>query len=281
MSGKTRFSAEQPLNIRRAAAQTLESLYAAGVTHVARAAAIPRVEAGAAAPSPQGPTTSSASAGPTASAREAMPVAALTAAQPPADCSLAATGKSNLSSTLEVLRREVIACQRCRELAQTRTQTVFGVGNPAARLVFIGEAPGADEDRQGEPFVGRAGQLLTKIIEACRLKRDDVYILNVLKCRPPGNRTPLPDEVENCRPFLEGQLAAIRPEFICCLGAVATRAVLELNAPMSRLRGKFYNYGDSTVICTYHPSYLLRNPAAKKDVWEDMKLLMRRMGVVL
>src|SRR5262245_42115105 len=122
---------------------------------------------------------------------------------------------------LEIVRGEVAACTRCRELAPTRTQTVFGVGNPQARLCFLGEAPGADEDRQGEPFVGRAGQLLTKIIEACTLRREDVYILNVLKCRPPGNRNPDPVEADHCREYLDGQLAIIQPEFICCLGAVA------------------------------------------------------------
>jgi DNA polymerase len=182
-------------------------------------------------------------------------------------------------SALAAIRNEVAACQRCVELVRSRTQTVFGVGNPQARLVFVGEAPGADEDRLGEPFVGRAGQLLTRIIEACTLKREDVYILNVLKCRPPDNRTPLPGEVEHCRGFLARQLEVIRPEFICCLGAVATRTLLNLNAPMSKLRGKFYQYGDSAVLCTYHPSYLLRNPAAKRDVWEDMKLLLARMGI--
>jgi DNA polymerase len=166
-------------------------------------------------------------------------------------------------------------------LASTRTQTVFGVGNPSARLVFIGEAPWADEDRQGEPFVGKAGQLLTKIIEACRLRREDVYIANVLKCRPPGNRTPAPDEVTHCRGYLDRQLAIIRPEYICCLGAVATRCLLGLESPMNRIRGKFFDYEGIPVLCTYHPAYLLRNPAAKRDVWDDMKLLMRRLGVEL
>src|SRR5690606_14043392 len=125
------------------------------------------------------------------------------------------------SLTLEILREEVAACTKCHELATTRTQTVFGVGNPKARLCFLGEAPGADEDRLGEPFVGRAGRLLNKIIEACQLKREDVYILNVIKCRPPGNRNPLPEEAMNCRPYLDRQLELIQPEFICCLGAVA------------------------------------------------------------
>jgi DNA polymerase len=173
----------------------------------------------------------------------------------------------------------VAACRLCDELAATRTQTVFGVGNPHARLCFLGEAPGADEDRQGEPFVGRAGQLLTRIIEACKLARSDVYILNVLKCRPPDNRTPLPSEVANCRGFLDRQLAQIQPEFICCLGAVAAQTLLETTAPIGRLRGKILSYNGMGVVCTYHPAYLLRNPAAKKDCWEDMKLLLGELGI--
>jgi uracil-DNA glycosylase len=183
--------------------------------------------------------------------------------------------------SLEIVRREVAACTLCDELAGTRTQTVFGVGNPQARLCFLGEAPGADEDRQGEPFVGRAGQLLTKIIEACTLTRQDVYILNVLKCRPPGNRNPLPDEVSNCRGFLDRQLSLIRPEYICCLGTIAAQTLLETDTPISRMRGKFFDYHGIPVMCTYHPAYLLRNPAAKKDVWDDMKVLMRKLGIEL
>lgn len=183
--------------------------------------------------------------------------------------------------TLEILQQEVAACTRCAELAGTRTQTVFGVGNPRAPLCFIGEAPGADEDRLGEPFVGRAGQLLTKIIEACRMQRGDVYILNMLKCRPPGNRTPLPHELANCRGFLERQLAIIRPQFICCLGAVAAQNLLGTTVSIGRLRGKVHLCRGAKVVCTYHPAYLLRNPAAKKDTWEDMKMLMREMGVEL
>jgi DNA polymerase len=180
-----------------------------------------------------------------------------------------------------VLAQEVAACTRCPHLAAARTQTVFGVGNPQARLCFFGEAPGADEDAQGEPFVGRAGQLLTRIIEACTLRREDVYILNTIKCRPPGNRNPLPEEVVNCREYYERQLEILRPEFICCLGTVAARAVLDTEASIGRLRGRFFQHGPSQVLCTYHPAYLLRNPAAKKDVWEDMQLLMARMGIPL
>jgi DNA polymerase len=180
--------------------------------------------------------------------------------------------------TLEVLRQEVAACTRCGELAATRTQTVFGGGNPRARLCFLGEAPGADEDRQGEPFVGRAGQLLSKMLVACKLSREDVYILNVLKCRPPGNRNPAPEEAQNCRPFLDRQLDLIQPEFICCLGAVAAQNLLNSTETIGRMRGKLHDYRGMKVVCTYHPAYLLRNPAAKGPAWEDLKMLMREMG---
>ncbi len=185
------------------------------------------------------------------------------------------------SEALAIIAREVAGCTLCSELAETRTQTVFGVGNPKARLCFMGEAPGADEDKQGEPFVGRAGQLLNKIIEACTLKREDVYILNTLKCRPPGNRNPLPHESANCRGYFDRQLQIIRPEFICCLGSVAAQNLLATEVTISRLRGKFHDYRGIQVVCTYHPAYLLRNPAAKRDVWEDMKMLMAKMGVKL
>lgn len=187
-------------------------------------------------------------------------------------------GASSAAPTLAVLQQEVAACTLCGELAATRTQTVFGVGNPRARLCMLGEAPGADEDRQGEPFVGRAGQLLNKILEACRLRREDVYILNILKCRPPGNRNPLPQEAQNCRRYLDRQLQLISPEFICCLGAVAAQNLLNTTQPIGRLRGKALSYGPAKVVCTYHPAYLLRNPSAKKYCWDDMKLLMRAMG---
>jgi len=189
--------------------------------------------------------------------------------------------RASNAATLELLQQEVAACTRCGELAATRTQTVFGVGDSRARLCFMGEAPGADEDRLGEPFVGRGGQLLNKIIEACRLKREDVYILNMLKCRPPGNRNPLPDELANCRPFLERQLELIQPEYICCLGAVASQNLLGTTTPIGKLRGKLHAYRGAKVVCTFHPAYLLRNPAAKKDCWEDMKFLMRQLGVEL
>lgn len=180
--------------------------------------------------------------------------------------------------TLKVLAEEVAGCTRCGELASTRTQTVFGVGDPKARLCFLGEAPGADEDKQGEPFVGRAGQLLNKILEACHLRREDVYILNILKCRPPNNRNPYPQESQNCRRYLNRQLELIKPEYICCLGSVAAQNLLATDVTIGRLRGSVHDYRGIKVVCTYHPAYLLRNPSAKKQTWEDMKLLMREMG---
>ena len=255
----------RPAPVTKAAIAALESLQRAGVTHVGkprRAAAKPLGE------EPQKPVAK-------AVASELPNGGELVSAKP------AAAAASPPRDTLEIIRLEVTGCTRCSELVTTRTQTVFGVGNPHARLCFMGEAPGADEDASGEPFVGRAGQLLTKIIEACTLRREDVYILNVLKCRPPGNRAPLPDEVSNCRGYLERQLALIKPEFICCLGAVAAQALLQTQTPIGKLRGTFHALGDVQVICTYHPAYLLRNPPAKKDVWEDMKMLMHKMGVKL
>lgn len=179
------------------------------------------------------------------------------------------------------LKSAVAACQRCSELSSRRTQTVFGVGNANARIMMIGEAPGQDEDEQGEPFVGEAGQLLNKIISASQLRREDLYICNILRCRPPGNRNPLPQEAANCREFLEAQIHVVQPEFIICLGAVAAQNLLGVETPISKMRGKFFSYGSSRVLCTYHPSYLLRNPTAKKQVWEDMKFFMKELGVEL
>jgi DNA polymerase len=179
---------------------------------------------------------------------------------------------------LTVLRSTVAKCVRCAALASTRRQTVFGVGPLDPDLCFIGEAPGADEDRQGEPFVGAAGQLLNRIIAACGLKREEVYICNILKCRPPGNRQPQPDEAHNCREYLDRQLELVRPRFLCALGACAAQNLLGVSTGIKRLRGTFHDYRGIPVLCTFHPAYLLRNPEAKKDVWEDMKKLLARMG---
>jgi uracil-DNA glycosylase family 4 len=181
---------------------------------------------------------------------------------------------------LALLAEEVSTCTQCASLASTRRQTVFGQGRPGSELCFVGEAPGADEDAQGLPFVGAAGQLLTRIILACGLKREEVYICNILKCRPPGNRTPLPNEAANCRGFLERQLDLVRPKFIVALGSCAASNLLNTTQSLGRLRGRFHDFRGIPVLVTYHPAYLLphRSPEKKRDVWEDMKLLMAKMG---
>ncbi len=225
----------------RAAVQRLESLQRAGVTHVKK------------------PT------------KRKSPPATVAAKTKPA-------APESRDAALAAVARKVAACTRCTELAKTRTQTVFGVGNPHARLVFCGEAPGADEDRQGEPFVGRAGQLLTDIIvKGMKIRREDLYILNILRCRPPENRNPLPIEAANCREYLDRQLEIIQPEFICCLGAVAAQNLLGVDTPIGQLRGRVHDLNGIKVVCTYHPAYLLRNPPAKKFVWDDIQMLMAEM----
>lgn len=247
--------------------QHIEALRQSGVVAVPRAVGMNRA----------------AQAEPAAAAPQPQPAAVPDLFTPPPSprMELNQLATSAKRHALDVLNTaQIRGCTRCSELARTRTQTVFGVGNIDAELCFVGEAPGADEDRLGEPFVGAAGQLLDKIIVACKLQRSDVYICNVLKCRPPGNRVPTPEETANCRPFLEEQLTILRPKFICALGATAARWLT--NSPDSvaigKLRGRFHSWNGIPVLCTYHPSYLLRNPAAKKDVWEDMKVLMARMG---
>ncbi len=179
---------------------------------------------------------------------------------------------------LSELSREVAGCQAC-PLATTRKNVVFGDGNPNAKLVFVGEAPGADEDEQGLPFVGRAGQLLTNIIKAMGLERKDVYICNILKCRPPGNRNPLPEEIRLCEPYLKKQLRLISPQMICALGAFAAKTLLRTETPITVLRGRFHNYEGIRLMPTYHPAYLLRNPSAKKQVWDDVQLIMKEMNL--
>lgn len=177
---------------------------------------------------------------------------------------------------LEALRDEVMGCAKC-DLAKTRHNVVFGHGNPKAELMFIGEAPGEDEDKQGLPFVGRAGQLLTKIIEAMGLKRSDVYIANILKCRPPNNRPPLPTEILACEDNLKRQIQVIKPKVICTLGKFASQTLLRSTTPITALRGKFQEYEGIKVMPTFHPAYLLRNPADKKLVWDDMKKIMKEL----
>lgn len=272
--------------VRRLVVQQLENLQRAGVTHLKRQPMnpFPMAQSGESSAGSDG-SGGVSEAGPQAAPLQLQPSTSGSANSAQAASAVEALPDSmnmltDNASRLAAIQKEVAACTLCHELACTRTQTVFGVGNPNARLCFFGEAPGADEDRQGEPFVGRAGKLLTDIItKGMGLQRSDVYILNVLKCRPPGNRTPNSDEVANCREFFERQFAAIQPEFICCLGTVAAQALLQTTTPVGKLRGKWFDYRGARVIVTYHPSYLLRNPPAKKDVWEDIQILMREMGV--
>ncbi len=185
------------------------------------------------------------------------------------------------SEALAAVAKAVAVCQRCQELASRRKQTVFGVGNPAAEIMFIGEAPGAEEDAKGEPFVGPAGQLLDKIIAASHLRREDLYICNILRCRPPGNRNPLPQEAANCREFLDAQIHVVQPKYIICWGTIAAQNLLGVTEAVGKLRGQMFDHHGIQVMCTYHPSYLLRNPAAKKQVWDDMKFFMKQRGVEL
>jgi DNA polymerase len=183
-------------------------------------------------------------------------------------------------TALAQLAEEVRMCTRCPELCSTRRQTVFADGQPGVELCFIGEAPGEDEDRQGLPFVGAAGQLLNRIIAACGLKREDVYIMNVVKCHPPRNRTPLPNEAANCRSFFDRQLDLVQPKYICALGGCAASNILNTTLSIGKLRGRFHDYRGIPVLVTYHPAFLLphRSPAKKREVWEDMQFLMKRMG---
>ncbi|MFG0267965.1 MAG: uracil-DNA glycosylase family protein [Rhodopirellula sp. JB055] len=182
-------------------------------------------------------------------------------------------------TALADLASTVAGCTQCSLLAKCRTQTVFGEGNPAARFAFFGEAPGADEDRLGRPFIGRAGQLLDKMVQACKLEREDIYLLNTVKCRPPENRNPDPSELENCRGYYEQQLQILRPEYIVCLGAISAHSLLKTKLSIGRLRQRFHQYHESKVLVIYHPAYLLRNPEAKKAAWADLQMLMRDAGL--
>ncbi len=259
------------INLQRAALQLLRDCQSAGLTHLPPPNESPAVAAPSEVSQAAAETTDENVHDQEASIKTPEMVVNTTPENtlPPED----------REAALAALSESVAQCVRCQELAETRTQTVFGVGNPEAKVMFIGEAPGADEDRQGEPFVGRAGQLLTKIIEACGWTREDIYICNILRCRPPGNRNPTDEEAGNCREYLDGQISTIDPDYIVCWGSVAAKNLLGQETPIGRMRGKFFEYGRAKVMCTYHPSYLLRNPAAKKPVWEDMKFLLNEMGL--
>lgn len=183
-------------------------------------------------------------------------------------------------AALQIIRNEIGDCTRCR-LHEQRTNIVFGVGNVNADIMFVGEGPGADEDAQGEPFVGRAGQLLNNMINAMGLKREDVYIANVVKCRPPGNRTPEKDECDTCSPFLMKQIEVIRPKMIVALGAVAAKNLLQMNDTMTNLRGRIYDFRDTQLVVTYHPAYLLRDPRQKGEAWKDLQMVMKHLGMAV
>ncbi|WP_068421602.1 uracil-DNA glycosylase [Planctomyces sp. SH-PL62] len=302
------------LRLIREVRQRLESLSRAGVETMPRsperapvprpvvaeaAVAAPRpvVEVKVEAPAPAAPTPPPVEARPEPSSK---PKATPTTRPKPSPASvpqqpIAAVGSlfgavefkspyvepADRAEALAVLAAEVAGCVRCPSLAASRTQTVFADGSPTARLMFIGEAPGADEDRLGVPFVGKAGQLLTDMItKGMGLRREDVYIANILKCRPPENRDPTPQESSNCFPYLERQIEIVRPEYLCLLGRVAAGTLLNTALSMGRLRGRWHRVFGIPAVATYHPAYLLRTPAAKKDAWEDLQMLMRAMGLV-
>ena len=188
------------------------------------------------------------------------------------------SGVADPVQALKIIREDIGDCTRCVLHKQGRKQIVFAVGNPNAELMFIGEAPGADEDIQGEPFVGRAGQLLNNMIKAMGISREDVYIANIIKCRPPGNRTPERDECETCSPFLMRQIAVVKPKVIVALGAVAAKTLLAINAPMMELRGRWYDFRGTKLAVTYHPAFLLRDPRQKKEAWKDLQMVMKELG---
>ena len=192
--------------------------------------------------------------------------------EPPLPEATAAAGRTDACGELEAFRAEICNCTAC-PLGHSRQNFVFGSGNPQAGIMFVGEAPGAEEDRQGLPFVGEAGRLLTRIIEAMRLRREEVYICNVLKCRPPNNRDPLPEEVDQCEPYLKRQIEIVQPRVICALGRVASQALLKTQAPLGSLRRTLHQYEGIPVIVTYHPAALLRNAGFKRPTWEDVKWL--------
>ena len=259
---------DEPIDLRRQVVETLRSLQAGGVDWLPK---LPPLEI--ALPRPASTVMEEPSMPKPAPAREPEKTPSW----------LERTAKLTIDerrTALDVLRERVAGCTRCPALATTRKQTVFADGQIGAEICFIGEAPGADEDAQGKPFVGAAGQLLNKIIAACGMKREEVYICNIIKCRPPGNRTPLPDEAEHCSEYLNEQLALVRPKYIVCLGSTAATYLLGVKKPLGQLRKKFHECKGAQVVVTYHPAYLLphRNPAAKKDVWEDMKMLLTKMG---
>ncbi len=235
---------------------------------------------------PEEPATSMRDAAPVVAPRGEGVMASIAAvpasrgAPVPAPASVSAYQRGPLAADWSGLREQVSACTACDQLCRTRTQTVFGVGNPKAEWLIIGEAPGAEEDRQGEPFVGRAGQLLNAMLLAIGLPRESVFIANILKCRPPGNRDPRPEEVSNCLPFLRQQIALLQPKLLLAVGRIAAQNLLATDAPLARLRGKLHHFGDAEtpLVITYHPAYLLRTPADKRKAWDDLKFARATYG---
>ena len=264
-------SEKPPPDVARQLAQHLESLRNAGVEFVPGATP--------AEPKPAAPAPPRRLSAPTALPTVTAPPAIQTGlfATAPIESPPLTDGEQRLQALAD-LARQVGQCVRCPQLASTRTQTVFGVGPLDPDVCFVGEAPGAEEDRTGEPFVGPAGQLLTRIIVASGLSREEVFICNILRCRPPGNRPPTPEEAGHCGEWLDKTLALVRPRYLVALGGTAATHLLGTSVGITRLRGKFYEYRGIPVLCTFHPSYLLRSPEKKKEVWEDMKTLLASLG---
>jgi len=211
----------------------------------------------------------------------AQPTTILKETQMPVELAVSTPISNDPADALRLIREDIGDCTRCKLHLQGRKQIVFGVGNPNADLMFIGEAPGADEDMKGEPFVGRAGQLLTNMIKAMGLQREDVYIANIIKCRPPANRTPERDECDTCSPFLMRQIDAVKPKIIVALGAIAAKTLLAVSAPMSELRGRWFDFRGTKLAVTYHPAFLLRDPRQKKETWKDLQMVMKDLGLPL
>jgi DNA polymerase len=262
----------------------LEELRAMGITDLVLPAEAPRAPAPAARAAQPPPARSAAPLPPAHAPRATPPPVGPQASLPPPAAAAAERGAvvaasaGDRAAALAAEKAALQACRRCK-LCESRKTIVYGVGSPHADVMFVGEGPGEDEDRTGEPFVGKAGQLLTKIIEAMGLTREQVYIANVVKCRPPNNRTPMLDETEQCYPFLRRQIEIVRPRIIVSLGLSASQTLLQVTIPIGKLRGNFYKFGEARVMPTFHPAYLLRTPGDKKLVWDDMKKVMAELGL--
>jgi len=284
-------SETKEVDLQKLLVQQLESLKQAGLSELPIGATSPDFDfddvSDAAGIRADAPTAAAATSQrpATPASKAAAPVTPVPESQPPAINITDSWGEkvaaSERPAALEIVNNEVRNCSLCSDLSSNRTQTVFGVGDPSARLVLVGEGPGAEEDKLGEPFVGAAGGMLNKILTACTIDRSDVYILNTVKCRPPMNRNPTDQEIRHCWNFLERQLEIIQPEFVLCLGSVAAKSMLQTTQSLGRLRGRFHDWKGARLLVTYHPAYLLRNEGAKRHVWEDMKLLMKEMGIEL